>query len=124
VIRGNLISSDTWEKYYYKLLVQNRIESLRKNEKLLEKGIGKVIEVVNNTLKHATLRVKAGRATGPGDSPIELIKHGGQKLLEVITIWFNKIIIGEKVPEDWKFAIITSINKKEDKRKYENYRGI
>jgi hypothetical protein len=68
--------------------------------------------------------MKTGRAAGPGDIPIELIKSGGQKLLEIITILLNKIINGEKVPEEWKFAIITSIHKKGDKRKCENYRGI
>jgi hypothetical protein len=36
----------------------------------------------------------------------------------------NKIVNGEKVPEDWKVAIITSIHKKADKRKCENYTGI
>ena len=42
----------------------------------------------------------------------------------MITILLNKIVNGEKVPEEWKFAIITSIHKKGDKRKSENYRGI
>jgi hypothetical protein len=32
------------------------------------------------------MRMKTGRAAGPGNIPIELIKRGGQKLLEVITI--------------------------------------
>ena len=68
--------------------------------------------------------MKNGRAAGPGDIPIELIKSGGQKLLAMITILLNKIINGEKVPEEWKVAIITSIHKKGDKRKCENYRGI
>jgi len=44
--------------------------------------------------------------------------------LEIITILLNKNINGEKVPEEWKVAIITSIYKKGDKRKCENYRGI
>jgi hypothetical protein len=69
------------------------------------------------------MRMNNGRATGPGDIPIELIKRGGQKLLGMSTILLNKIINGEKVPEDWKVAIITSIRKKGDKRKCENYRG-
>jgi len=120
----NLISADTWEKYYYKLLVEDHKEFLGKNEKLLEEGISNVIEIDSNTVKHAIMRMKTGRAAGPGDIPIELIKSGGQKLLEIITILLNKIINGEKVPEEWKIAVITSIHKRGDKRKCENYRGM
>jgi hypothetical protein len=42
----------------------------------------------------------------------------------MITILQNKIINGDRVPEEWKVAIITSIHKKGDERKCENYRGI
>ena len=68
--------------------------------------------------------MRTGTAAGPGDIPVELIESGSQKLLEIITILLNKIINGEKVPEEWKVTIITSIHKKGDKRKCENYRGI
>ena len=70
------------------------------------------------------MRMKSGRTGGPGDIPIELIRSGDQKLLEMITILLNKIINGEKVPEEWKSAVLTSIHKKGDKRKCENYRAI
>jgi len=42
----------------------------------------------------------------------------------MITVLLNKIINGEKVPEEWTVAIVTSIHKKGDKRKCENFRGI
>jgi hypothetical protein len=84
----------------------------------------KVIETDSNTETGAIMRMKTGRATGPGDIHTELINSGGQKLLEMITMLLNKIINGEKVPEEWKVAIITLIHKKGDKRKCENYRGI
>jgi len=90
----------------------------------LEKGIGNVIEIDSNIVKHTIMRMKTGRAAGPGDIPIELIKNGGQKVLEIITILLNKIINEEKVPEEWNMAIITSIHKKGDMRKCEHYRGI
>jgi len=90
----------------------------------LEKDIGNDIKIDSNTVEQAIMRMKNRRAAGPGDIPIELIKSGGQKLLELITILFIKIINGEKVPEEWKVAIITLIHKKGDKRKCENYRRI
>ena len=105
-------------------MVEDRKEFLGKNERLLEKDISIAIEIDSNTVKQAIMRMKNGRAAGPGDIPIELIKSCGQKLLEMITILFNKIINGGKVPEEWKVAIITSIHKKGDKRKCDNYRGI
>jgi len=86
----------------------------------LDKGIGNVIEIYSNTVKHAIMRLKTGRAAGLGDIPIELIKNGGQKLSEMITILLNKIINEEKVAEEWKVVIITSVHKKGDKRKCEN----
>jgi hypothetical protein len=97
---------------------------LGKKEKLLEKSIGNVIEIVSNTVKQALMRMKTGRAVCPGDIPTELIKSDGQKLLEMITILFNKIINVKEVPEEWKVAIITSMHKKGDKRKCEKYRGL
>jgi hypothetical protein len=33
VVRANLISADTWEKYYYRLLVEDHKEFLGKNER-------------------------------------------------------------------------------------------
>jgi len=90
----------------------------------LEKGIGTVIEIYSNRGKQAIMRMKNRRAAGPGGIPIELIKTDCQKLLEMITILLNKFINGEKVPEEWKIAIITPIHKIGDKRKCENSRGI
>ena len=87
----------------------------------MEKCVGNVIEIDSNAAKQAIRRMTNGRVAG---IPIELIKSGGRKLLEMITILLNKIINGKKVPEEWKFAIITPIHKKGGKRKCENYRGI
>jgi hypothetical protein len=90
----------------------------------LEKDKGIAIEIGSNKVKQAIMRMKNRRAAVAGDIPIQLIKNGGQKLLEMVTILVNKIINGQKVPEEWKVAIISSIHKKGDKRKCDNYRRI
>ena len=87
----NLISADVWKKYYYRLLVEDRKEFLDKDEWLLKKSKGNNIKIDNNTVKLAIMRMKKGRAAGPGDIPIKLIKSGSQKLLEMITILLNPL---------------------------------
>jgi hypothetical protein len=51
----DLISVDTREKYYYKLLVEDRKEFLGKNERLLEKDDGIAVEIDSNTVKQAIM---------------------------------------------------------------------
>jgi len=94
-------------KVIIQTLVENRIECLRKNENFLEKVIGNFMEIDSNTVKNTIKRMRTGTPAGPGDIPVELIKLGCQKLLEMITILLNKILNGEKVPEEWNVAIIT-----------------
>jgi hypothetical protein len=62
------------------------------DERLSEKDIGIAIGIDSNTVKQAIMRMKNGRTAGPGDIPIELIKSGGHKLLEMSTMLVNKII--------------------------------
>ena len=94
-------------KVIIQTLVENRKEFLRKNENFLEKVIGNFMEIDSNRVKNAIMRMRTGTPAGPGDIPVELIKLGGQKLLEMITILLNKILNGEKLPEEWNVAIIT-----------------
>jgi hypothetical protein len=64
----NLINADTWEKYYYKLLIEDRKEFLGKNERLLENSTDNAIEIDSNTVKQTIMRMKNGKAAGPGHS--------------------------------------------------------
>ena len=66
-------------------------------------------------------------AVGPDDLPVKLLKLGLQQdrtiLLEhhrLTTLIWRK----GKVPQQWKYAVITILHKKDDKTKWENYRGI
>ena len=59
------------------------------------KVIRKVIEIFSHTVKLIIKRMKTRRAAGPGDIPIQVIKRRGQKLLEMIAVFVNKIINGK-----------------------------
>ena len=53
------------------LLVEDCKEFLDKDKRLLKKSKGNIIEIDRNTVKQAIMRMKNGRAAGPGDIPIE-----------------------------------------------------
>jgi hypothetical protein len=57
----NLISADSWGKYYYKLLIENRKRFLGENENVSEKYIDSIIEIDINTVKQTIMRMKNGR---------------------------------------------------------------
>jgi len=54
----------------------------------------------------------------------ELIKYGGNKLLNKMYELVRQIWEEERIPEEWEEAIIVPIHKRGDKDRCENYRGI
>ena len=81
-------------------------------------------EITTQEVSRAVKRMKNRKAAGPGGLQIELIKNAPSGVYEILARIFNKCLQGEEIPQEWKKAHITSIYKKGDKRKCENYRGI
>ena len=65
-----------------------------------------------------------GKSPGADGIHPEIIKRGGPKLLETLTIIIRKAWEEGKVPQDWKDAQLVTIFKKGDRRVCGNYRGI
>ena len=68
--------------------------------------------------------MKNNKAPGPGELPIELIKHANVQVLEITCTIFNKYLSGDKIPRDWKTSYINSIFKMGNRKECSNYRGI
>jgi len=58
-----------------------------------------------------------------GKNP-ELIKYGGNKLLNRMFELVRQIWEEERIPEKWKETIIFPVHKRGDRDSCENYRGI
>ena len=69
-------------------------------------------------------KLKKYKASGPEGIPAELIKSGGEKLLEKIHRLLSIIWVNEALPNEWKESIIVTIYKKGGKTGCNNYRGI
>jgi len=68
--------------------------------------------------------LKNGKSCGPEGVNAEMLKHGTDKLITTLTWIINRCLNGEEVPQQWKFAYISSIHKKGSKEDCSNYRGI
>lgn len=57
--------------------------------------------------------MKNSKAPGPGDIPIDLVKHSPDILIKMLVGIFNKILVDcQEIAEDWNLAYIISIYKK------------
>ena len=72
----------------------------------------------------AIRKLKTNKAAGNDNIPPELFIHGQHELLPHLQRLLSLIWKEEKIPNDWKTAVIVPIHKKDDKAKCSNYRGI
>ena len=69
--------------------------------------------------------MKKGKAVGPDELPIEAWKCMGKMGIEFLTRLFNRLLIGERMPEEWRQSVLILIYKnKGNAQCCRNYRGI
>ena len=75
--------------------------------------------------KERTKRMKKGKAVGPDELPVEVWKCMGEMGIEFLTRLFNRLLMGERMPEEWRRSVLIPIYKnKGDAQCCGNYRGI
>ena len=78
------------------------------------------VEITENLVEKATDRLKPSKSQGPDNLHPKLIKECKKTILQPLALIFKQSI-NESV---WKQANVTSIHKKGDKTKPDNYRPI
>ena len=69
--------------------------------------------------------MKKGKAQGPDDIPVEAWIALGNKGVEFLVNIFNRLLRGEKMPDDWRRSVLVPLYKgKGDIKKCGNYRRI
>ena len=69
--------------------------------------------------------MKKGKAVGPDELPVEVWKCMGKMGIEFLTRLFNRLLMGERMSEEWRRSVRIPIYKnKGDAQCCGNYRGI
>ena len=82
------------------------------------------VEITENLVEKAIDRLKPSKSQGPDNLHPKLIKECKNTLLQPLTLIFKQSLNESVLPDVWKQANVTSIRKKRDKTKPENYRPI
>ena len=115
--------AEIWKEYFYKLLNKGRPrEMIKKGNK--EICIVEVEELTTEDVKKGIKNLINNKAAGTDGIHLELIKYGGNKLLNRMYELVRQICEEERIPEEWKETIILPIHKRGDRDRCRNYRGI
>ena len=81
--------------------------------------------VSREEVKNALRRMKKGKAVGPDELPVEGWKCMGKMRIEFLIRLFNRLLMGERMPEEWRRSVLIPIYKnKGDAQCCGNYRRI
>ena len=69
--------------------------------------------------------MKKGKGQGPDDIPVEAWIALGNKGVEFLVNFFNRLLRGEKIPDEWRRSVLVPLYKgKGDIKKCGNYQWI
>ena len=112
-----------WKEYFKKLMNKENNRDPRRGE---AEVVNEAVNCVSRKeVKNALRRIKKGKAVGPDELSVEVWKCMGKTEIEFLTRLFNRLLMGERMPEEWRRSVLIPIYKnKWDAQCCGNYRGI
>ena len=112
-----------WKEYFDNLLNQENPRERR--EIRTEETKRDVEDISGGEVRTRLKKMKKGKAQGPDDIPVEAWIPVGNKGVEFLVNFFNKLLRGEKMSEEWRRIVLVPLYKgKGDIKECGNYRGI
>ena len=84
-----MIPIDRWVQYYQDLLTENRPEYKGNKNISLAQMDGEIVEVSEERVRKAVRELKNGKSCGPEGVYTEMLKHGTDKLIKMLTWIIN-----------------------------------
>ena len=112
-----------WKEYFDNLL--NHENPREKKETRTEGRERDVEDISGEEVRTGLRKMKKGKAQGPDDIPVEAWIALGNKGVEFLVNFFNRLLQGEKMPDKWRKSKLVPLYKgKGDNKECVNYQGI
>ena len=126
--QGNVLADEEcvlerWRDYFSELM---NVENPRQERAVQDEAVVEDVQLITKKeVRLAVSRMKNGKAVGPDEIPVEAWKCIGEPAVEMLTGLFNRLLKGEKMPDEWRKSILIPVFKKKgDAQNCSNYRGI
>lgn len=128
IVKGNKEILDRWRYYFRNLMASSDDRDAQVSCWGMVGGLGRGKEqvgIVRKELKKAVKKLKMGKAPGIDGIRAEMIKYGGEEMMDRLMRVCQTAWETGRVPEEWTMAIIVPLNKGKGCRDLcTNYRGI
>ena len=112
-----------WKEYFDNLL--NQENPREKREMRTEERERDVEDISVEEVRTGLRKMKKGKAQRPDDIPVEAWIALGNKDVELLVNFFNRLLQGKNMPDEWRRSVLVHLYKgKGDIKECENYRGI
>ena len=102
-----------WKEYFEKLINEENNRDPRTEE---AEVVNKEVNCVSREeVKNALRGMKKDKAVGPDELPIEVWKCMGEMGINFFTRPFNRLLLGERMPEEWRRSVLIPIYKNKEK---------
>ena len=81
-------------------------------------------EVTREEVERAVSKLKNGKASGSDEILPELVKNGGQAMVDWLRGLLREVWSTKQIPQEWKNVILIPLHKKKNRKACDNYRGI
>ena len=110
-----------WEEYFEKLMNEENNRDPRTEE---AEVVNKEVNCISREeVKNAVRNMKKGKAVGPDELSIEVWKCIRKMGIKFLTRLFNRSLMGEYMPEEWRSVLIPIYKNKGDAQCCGNYKG-
>ena len=98
-----------WKEYFDNLL--NHENPRERRETITEGRERNVKEISGEEVRTGLRKMKKRKAQGPDDIPVEAWIALGNKGVEFFVNFFNRLLRGEKIPDEWKRSVLVFCTK-------------
>ena len=113
-----------WKRHFEKVLNVQSVVAGNVIEELEDRSEVETTQVTREEVEQAVRKLQNCKAAGEDEIVAELLKNGGNAMIDWLLEILQEVWKTKHVPSEWKKAVLVPLHKKKDRKICDNYRGI